>query len=129
MEDSPTFTAFAGKRLVATGSEIEVALAVKAALNENPSLQILSFNDQTGRQVDFDLRGSDEEVSARLTTATNVSDAEKRGTGRPKLGGSSREITLLPRRWEWLAEQSGGASATSRKAGGKVESTGSRRVG
>jgi len=128
MEDSPTFTAFAGKRLVATGSEIEVALAVKAALNENPSLQILSFNDQTGRQVDFDLRGSDEEVSARLTTATNVSDAEKRGTGRPKLGVISREITLLPRHWEWLAEQSGGASATIRKLVDKARSADSGSV-
>jgi len=115
MEDSPTFTAFAGERLVSAGSEIEVALAVKAALDANPALQILAFNNRSGRQVDFDLRGSDEEIAARLTSASDDPEAAKRGTGRPKLGVVSREITLLPRHWEWLADQPGGASATIRK--------------
>ena len=38
-----------------------------------------------------------------------------RGPGRPKLGVVAREITLLPRHWEWLAQQTGGASVAIRK--------------
>ena len=38
-----------------------------------------------------------------------------RGPGRPKLGVVAREVTLLPRHWEWLAEQRGGASVALRK--------------
>lgn len=112
MENAVTFTAFAGDQLVASGSESEVALAIKAAFQQNDSLQILAFNDHTGRQVDFDLRGTDEEIAARLTSKDDIS---KRTSGRPNLGVVSREITLLPRHWTWLAEQSGGASATIRK--------------
>jgi hypothetical protein len=38
-----------------------------------------------------------------------------RGPGRPKLGVVAREVTLLPRHWEWLASQPGGASVALRK--------------
>jgi hypothetical protein len=38
-----------------------------------------------------------------------------RAVGRPKLGVTAREVTLLPRHWEWLAAQPGGASVTLRK--------------
>ena len=38
-----------------------------------------------------------------------------RGPGRPKLGVVAREITLLPRHWDWLAQQTGGASVAIRK--------------
>src|SRR5690606_18915615 len=38
-----------------------------------------------------------------------------RGRGRPKLGVIGREVTLLPRHWEWLDGQPGGASVTLRK--------------
>lgn len=115
MDDMPTFTAFAGEQLIASGSKIEVAMAVKAAQNKNPSLGVLIFDDGTGRQVDFNLSGSDEEITARLRSENNGSEAEKRRSGRPKLGVIAREITLLPRHWEWLADQQGGASATIRK--------------
>ena len=68
---------------------------------------ILVFDDRTGKQVDFDLRGSPEEVLARALPPA--------GPGRPRLGVVAREVTLLPRHWEWLAEQPGGASVTLRK--------------
>ena len=38
-----------------------------------------------------------------------------RGRGRPKLGVVAREVTLLPRHWEWLNAQPGGASVALRK--------------
>lgn len=68
----------------------------------------LIFDDATGKPVDVDLRGSPEEVRARLEPAA-------RGPGRPKLGVTAREVTLLPRHWDWLAAQPGGASVTLRR--------------
>jgi hypothetical protein len=62
--------------------------------------------------VDLDLRGDLEAVLARLAPAP---EAEKRGPGRPKLGVTAREVTLLPRHWDWLAGQPGGASTALRK--------------
>ncbi|MGY4354661.1 hypothetical protein ACVW0J_001154 [Bradyrhizobium sp. i1.7.7] len=41
--------------------------------------------------------------------------SEPRGRGRPKLGVVAREVTLLPRHWEWLGAQPGGASVALRK--------------
>jgi hypothetical protein len=37
------------------------------------------------------------------------------GAGRPKLGVVAREVTLLPRHWDWLKAQPGGASAALRR--------------
>ncbi len=65
------------------------------------------FDDETGRQVDFDLRGTVGDVLARAIPA--------RGPGRPKLGVIPREISLLPRHWEWLEQQPNGASAALRR--------------
>jgi hypothetical protein len=117
-----TVTAFAGERLFASGPAPEVALAIKAAVAVNGDAALLVFDDRTGRQVDFDLRGSDEEIVARLTPAAPAFDTAetgvapaRRASGRPKLGVVAREITLLPRHWEWLAAQPGGASVTLRK--------------
>lgn len=120
MDNAQTFTAFEGERLLASGSQRVVALSVKAAMRRNGSEPILAFDNQTGRQIDFDLRGSDEEIVARLEPRINPADDTKRplgqrSPGRPKLGVVAREVTLLPRHWEWLAEQPGGASVTLRK--------------
>jgi hypothetical protein len=41
--------------------------------------------------------------------------AGRRGPGRPRLGVVGREVTLLPRQWDWLAAQPGGASVALRK--------------
>jgi len=103
-----TCTAFQGMRKIANGTRAEVALAVKRASETQDT--ILIFDDATGRQVEFDLRGSDAEIVARPTD-----DGEPRKPGRPKLGVTAREVTLLPRHWEWLNSQPGGASVTLRK--------------
>ncbi|HEV7260121.1 MAG TPA: DUF2239 family protein [Bosea sp. (in: a-proteobacteria)] len=120
-------TAFHGDRQLARGPLSEVALAVKAAAGEQPSAPILTFDDQSGAVVDLDLRGSAAEVLARLAQtsepasgfATEIDAAStetgSRGRGRPKLGVVAREVTLLPRHWDWLATQPGGASPALRR--------------
>lgn len=103
-------TAFEGHMLLLSGSLAEVALAARVAAGP-----VLVFDDTSGRVVDLDLRGSDSEIVARLAPAESAEPAEPRGRGRPKLGVVGREVTLLPRHWEWLAVQPGGASVALRK--------------
>lgn len=120
---SASYTAFQGNRLVASGALAHVALAAKAADERWPAESILVFDDQTGKVVDLDLRGSEAEIAARFSdggAAADQSSAESseiahRGRGRPKLGVVAREVTLLPRQWDWLATQPGGASQALRR--------------
>lgn len=149
MSEAPSklCTAFEGSRLLLSGPLVEVALTVKVAMAWEAADPILTFDDATGRVIDLDLRGSTAEIIARLSRAlpalaeqptspqTDASDntdepKEARGRGRPKLGVIGREVTLLPRQWEWLAAQPGGASVALRKLvdearrnGGAVQKT------
>ncbi len=106
MDEPVTCTAFEDGRWLAAGPAATVALAVKRAVEQGASP--LVFDDRSGRQIDVDLRGSDAEVAARL-------EPPARPAGRPKLGVVAREVTLLPRHWDWLAAQPGGASVALRK--------------
>jgi hypothetical protein len=106
-----SFAAFDGQRLLARGTGIDVALALKQALSAGAPGPLLAFDDATGGVIDFDLSGSDAEIAARLTEP----ESAPRGRGRPKLGVVAREVTLLPRHWEWLAAQRGGASVALRR--------------
>ncbi|MFN2167997.1 MAG: DUF2239 family protein, partial [Anaerolineae bacterium] len=45
------------------------------------------------------------------------------------LGVVPREVTLLPRHWDWLAAQPGGASVTLRKLVDAARKTGTRGSG
>ncbi len=110
-------TAFAGSKRIASGEPIGVALAVKAAMAGGESGAILIFDNATSRLVEFDLRGTDQEIAARLAPDAHGMKPELpvRGPGRPKLGVIAREVTLLPRHWEWLGAQPGGASVAIRK--------------
>src|SRR3954470_23652698 len=114
---SPTCTAFAAHRVIATGPVIDVARKVKEHSDRHPTDAILVFDDATAEQVEFDLRGTPAEVSARVQSpAATEPDADvPRTRGRPRLGVVAREITLLPRHWQWLAAQPGGASVALRK--------------
>ena len=112
---SRTCTAFQADRRLASGSYGRVALTVRALLKAQPNAAVLIFDDESGRQVDFDLRGSDRDVLARLGGPEGDNAASVRLPGRPKLGVVAREVTLLPRHWEWLAAQPGGASVALRK--------------
>jgi uncharacterized protein len=82
---------------------------LKKRFDADKSVMMLIFDDATGKQVDFDLRGNEAQVLARALPG------QRTGPGRPKLGVVSREISLLPRHWEWLEEQPNGASAALRR--------------
>lgn len=118
-----TCTAFAGTDRVGAGEPRAVALALKALADTGDSRTVLVFDDETGRQVEFDLRGSADEVAARFPEVPASADEEaaeqpeaaRRTRGRPRLGVVGREVTLLPRHWEWLNAQPGGASVALRK--------------
>lgn len=118
--DARKCTAFVGARLVATGGLEEVAVAVWEELGKTTEdAAPMIFDDETGEAVELDLRGSAEDVVARLRRGREPeprsSTVESKGPGRPRLGVVGREVTLLPRHWEWLDEQTGGASVTLRK--------------
>lgn len=115
--------AFAGTQCVAFGASHDVATAVKERVDAEPDVAVLVFDAQTSAPVEPDLRGSLTDVLARLPTASAAEQMKKpeaepvqaRSPGRPKLGVTAREVTLLPRHWDWLAGQSGGASVALRK--------------
>jgi hypothetical protein len=118
-------TAFEGSRRIASGELRHVAVRVKEVIEGGAQEPVLIFDDTTSRVVDVDLRGTVEEVLARLARPSGGSGPEgeksapeqesPRGPGRPKLGVVAREVTLLPRHWEWLNSQPGGASVALRK--------------
>jgi hypothetical protein len=108
MHDEPTYTAFAGARRVAAGALRDVLPVLKRRFDADRHELVLVFEDDTGRQVDFDLRGTLEDVLERAAP-------ERRGPGRPRLGVTSREVSLLPRHWAWLEEQPSGISAALRR--------------
>jgi len=112
--DTPC-TAFAGTARIAAGPLLDVALTLTRRDAAEP---ILVFEDTTGRVIDLDLRGDAWDIEARLARLDVASDTDSRqgpGRGRPRLGVVAREVTLLPRHWDWLASQPGGASAALRR--------------
>lgn len=102
--------AFAGPRRLAEGDTASVAVAIRQALDSGEAASIFVFERDGSRPVDLDLRGTPAEIKARYTAID-----PPRGPGRPKLGVVAREVTLLPRHWDWLAAQPGGASVALRK--------------
>ncbi len=121
-----TYTAFDNSRILTSGALGSVALAVKRITAACADATVLVFDDRSGKQVDLDLRGSDADIIERhpptpkipITRAVaemEAGDTQSRGRGRPKLGVVAREVTLLPRHWDWLGTQPGGASVALRK--------------
>jgi uncharacterized protein len=116
------YMAFVGTHCIGSGSADEVLRGAKRALDADLHAALLLLDYHTSRVVDVDWRGTTEAVTARLTAAgaPTAEDAagrpaEPRQPGRPKLGVVAREVTLLPRHWDWLNAQPGGASVTLRK--------------
>ncbi|NVN85682.1 MAG: DUF2239 family protein [Rhodopseudomonas sp.] len=120
---SPSCIAFEGDRRVASGDLRDMARLAKERLDHGDG-SLLIFDSTSSHLVEMDLRGSLDEILARLPNAAVPSDPDAppepdppspRGPGRPKLGVVAREVTLLPRHWEWLAQQRGGASVALRR--------------
>jgi hypothetical protein len=107
--------AFEGTRRVAAGPLPEVVAAAKPVMDRAGAGQVLLFDAVTSQPVEIDFRGTLSEVMGRIEPKQEGATDEPRGPGRPKLGVVAREVTLLPRHWEWLREQPGGASVALRK--------------
>ena len=125
-------TAFSGQDFLASGRLSDVALAVKAETQARPDAAVLVFDNATGKVVDLDLCGSEADVVRRLEqqgmSSPHAGDAPKPGRGRPRLGVVAREVTLLPRHWDWLAAQPGGASQARRRLGDRARAAAEGRA-
>jgi uncharacterized protein len=110
MEPATTYSAFAGHHLIASGALPAVLTETRTWLDRKERAPLFIFDDQTGRAVDFDFRGTLEQVLARALPP----DGAPR-PGRPRLGVVGREVSLLPRHWEWLEQQPNGISAALRR--------------
>ena len=112
--NSSRFAAFVEHERLCRGSLGEVALACFHYLQRDTTGRLAVYDEQDGRVVDLDLSGTEDDVRDRFDeTIASGSDTKKRG--RPKLGVTSREVSLLPRHWDWLSRQRGGASAAIRR--------------
>jgi hypothetical protein len=137
-------TAFQGTRRIAGGELDRILPAIKSAWHRDPQAPLLVFEDATGNIVELDLR---DEAAARPGARTGAArragigdgsgagdgssvvtaSGAARGVGRPKLGVVAREVTLLPRHWDWLSRQPGGASVTLRKLVEEARRSGASR--
>lgn len=126
-------TAFLGVKVVASGTLQHVVSTVKDALGDRDLTQLFIFDDTTGKQIDVDFRGEINDVLLRLReqfgdlSRTELNNQPTRRVGRPKLGVVSGEVTLLPRDWEWLKSQPGGASVTLRRLVGEARRAGGKQ--
>ena len=120
---APSAIAFEGDRRIADGSIADVAIAVRKRVGRGTHESILIFDHASGKTLNLDLTGTEAEVRARYAEAAPApveappepAAAGPRGPGRPRLGVVPREVTLLPRHWDWLNAQPGGASVALRK--------------
>jgi hypothetical protein len=114
-----TCTAFEGSRRIASGDLKHVAMKVKEVLDHGERGPVLIFDDATSEPIEMDFRGTARSVLKRLAgpapAAAVPAEEQERRPGRPRLGVVAREVTLLPRHWDWLNSQPGGASVALRK--------------
>jgi hypothetical protein len=111
---TPQWIAFDGVTRIARGAPQEAAAQAKRYFDAHEEASILIFDAATSRQIDIDLRIGNEHL-ARVVDFVCNPPAPAKTPGRPKLGVVAREVTLLPRHWDWLAAQQGGASVALRK--------------
>ncbi|MGA2539117.1 MAG: DUF2239 family protein [Terracidiphilus sp.] len=140
IQDSPaTFSAFAGTRLIACGDLRPVAFKAQVSSTLEEHVPVLIFDDRSGEVIEINLRATPAEFSRQVEELERAGSLRAgpagagpagagparaeallpgegpRGPGRPRLGVVAREVTLLPRHWDWLASQPGGASVALRK--------------
>jgi hypothetical protein len=110
MSDVRSYTAFVDARRIASGPLADVLARLKAWSDRRQPGRLLIFEDESGRQIEFDLSGTLDDVLARA-----LPPAAPAKPGRPRLGVVGREVSLLPRHWEWLEAQPNGISAALRR--------------
>jgi hypothetical protein len=108
MNTDKQYTAFAGFDRLAAGNLETVSKQIRD--HAGGAAHVLVFDNETGKQVDVDLRGYPDEAPAGAELPLR-----KKGPGRPRLGVVCREVSLLPRHWEWLERQPQKASGTLRR--------------
>ena len=112
-------TAFSGPQRIASGELRHVAMKAKQAFDLHPDRPVLVFDDADARTIEVPLELPAADLLRLLAQPQLSASADAapvpRKPGRPKLGVVAREITLLPRHWDWLAAQPGGASVALRK--------------
>ena len=114
VQSSQNLIAFANFNQIAVG-ERPAVLAQLRAMTFPQDTSIRVFDDVTGECLDFDLRANALAESTVTVTVAALPEAAVRSVGRPRLGVVAREVTLLPRHWEWLNQQPGGASVALRR--------------
>lgn len=115
-EPEASWTAFDGTRRIASGTLADVAIAAKAAIDGGSDDAVMILDDLTAQRVEIDFRHDIKFILAHLPRPLVMVDPDApRGRGRPKMGVVAREVTLLPRHWDWLNRQPGGASVALRK--------------
>ena len=112
-------TAFSGPQRIASGELRHVAMKAKQAFDLHPDRPVLVFDDADARTIEVPLELPAADLlrllaQPQLSAGTEAAPAPRK-PGRPKLGVVAREITLLPRHWDWLAAQPGGASVALRR--------------
>jgi hypothetical protein len=105
-----SLTAFADFNRITSGPRAQVVAQLRA-MSFAQDVLVRVFDDMTGARLDLDLRAAATDEAAPPAPHEQAA----RGVGRPKLGVVAREVTLLPRHWEWLNRQPGGASVALRK--------------
>ena len=112
-------TAFSGPQRIASGELRHVAMKAKQAFDLHPDRPVLVFDDADARTIEVPLELPAADLLRLLAQPQLSASADAapvpRKPGRPKLGVVAREITLLPRHWDWLAAQPGGASVALRR--------------
>ncbi len=125
IEPTTNCYAFSAQKLIAEGRLSDIVQNLKIIKKQTGTEPFLLFDRSSGMQFDLDLSGTDEELTTRYgsregpsaedSDTSSVEPPTRKGRGRPKLGVVGREVTLLPRHWQWLDRQRGGASATLRR--------------
>ncbi len=114
-QSEPTYTTFVGPLRLVTAPLPVMLRQTKLHLESKGHQDVIVFADATGRHADFDFSGTLEQMLERALPSAKLALSQPVGPGRPKLGVVSREVSLLPRHWQWLEGQRGGASAALRR--------------
>lgn len=118
MDSTTTYTVIADfQRVLFFGADLALAVEKGLAAHAAGGVgTVVVFDDSSGRHTELNPRGEGATACVWLAPAADEKPAPRRsGPGRPRLGVVSREVSLLPRHWEWLAAQRGSISATLRR--------------